>query len=319
MVPLGRLPTASSSALWRDAKVVGDHAYIVADVGGHGMQIFDMKLLLDIKHGSPKNFTQSDLSSHFTGWGKCHNAVHNEATNTVFCSGGDKCGGKLHAVDVADPKSPKDLGCVGTHSYSHDAHCLIYNGVDSKYNGREICFSFNEKQMVINDITDRKSPKELSVLKYKGAGYTHQGWVATKDMKYLLMGDEMDERLPMGDNKNGNTITYIVDISKLEAPAVTGTYFSPVKAIDHNLYVIDNLVYMSNYNTGLRIVDISTINSDPTGKGFKEIAFFDVYPEDDGKEQHGFVGAWSVYPFFKSGYILINSMERGIVAVKHQK
>lgn len=29
-----------------------------------------------------------------------------------------------------------------------------------------------------------------------------------------------------------------------------------------------------------------------------------------------FVGSWSHYPFFKSGYILINTMERGAFVVK---
>lgn len=316
MVPLARLPTASSSALWRDAKVIGHHAYIVADVGSHGMQVFDMKKLMTMKHGDPvKQLSKEDLTSHFTGWGNCHNIVANPATNTVFCSGGNTCSGKLQAVDVSDPANLKDLKCVGTNSYSHDAHCTMYNGPDAKYKGKEVCFSFNEKQFVITDITNRASPKELAVMKYTGVAYTHQGWL-TKDHKYILMGDEMDERMPLKDNKAGTTQTYIVDVSDLANPKVTGVYFSPLKAIDHNLYIIDDLAYMSNYNTGLRVVDISSINSDPTGKGFKEVAYFDVYPEDDNKSQLGFVGAWSVYPFFKSGYILVNSIERGIMALK---
>lgn len=60
------------------------------------------------------------------------------------------------------------------------------------------------------------------------------------------------------------------------------------------------------------------MGQDATGKGFKEVGFFDCHPEDDavgGKVQ--FVGSWSVFPYFKSGAIVINSIERGLFALKY--
>jgi len=80
--------------------------------------------------------------------------------------------------------------------------------------------------------------------------------------------------------------------------------------------------YQSNYGAGLRIIDVSSLPRDPTGAGVKEVGFFDVYPEDDGEPNGGivdFVGTWSHYPFFKSGYILINTIERGAWVVKLRK
>lgn len=53
----------------------------------------------------------------------------------------------------------------------------------------------------------------------------------------------------------------------------------------------DGLAYQSNYQAGLRILDVSTIPEDDTGKGVEEIAFFDVYPGDDGEEGGG-VADW---------------------------
>ena len=53
----------------------------------------------------------------------------------------------------------------------------------------------------------------------------------------------------------------------------------------------------------------------------KEIGFFDVYPEDDNVSGGGsvdFVGTWSSYALFKSGYILVNTMERGAFILKLQ-
>lgn len=97
-------------------------------------------------------------------------------------------------------------------------------------------------------------------------------------------------------------------------------------------YVIDHISYQSNYASGLRIVDISSVTKKPDGSGVKEVGFFDVYPEDDDEPVNGkfgrseklwvliltvldFYGAWSSY-VFKSGYILTNSIERGVFSLK---
>jgi hypothetical protein len=46
--------------------------------------------------------------------------------------------------------------------------------------------------------------------------------------------------------------------------------------------------------------------------------FLPVHPEDDdvGGEAT-FTGSWSVYPYFASGYIVVNSIERGLFVVKY--
>lgn len=75
----------------------------------------------------------------------------------------------------------------------------------------------------------------------------------------------------------------------------------------------------ANYGAGLRVLDISSIPSDPTGAGVCEAGFFDIHPEDDGAEGGGivaFTGTWSSYAYFKSGLIYINTIERGSFVVK---
>ena len=137
-------------------------------------------------------------------------------------------------------------------------------------------------------------------------------------MKYLLLDDELDEQDKTGVAANGRTTTYIFDITSLASPVNTGYYQSPAKSIDHNQYVKDGLSYQSNYNSGLRIVDVSSVATDPTGKGFKQVGFFYVHPEDDSVGGIvEFSGSWSVYPYFQSGYILLNSIERGVFALKY--
>ena len=70
-------------------------------------------------------------------------------------------------------------------------------------------------------------------------------------------------------------------------------------AIDHNLYVKGDLVFEANYTSGLRVLDISDINN------ISEVGYFDTYPENNNTN---FNGAWSVYPYFDSGNIIISDM-----------
>jgi hypothetical protein len=73
----------------------------------------------------------------------------------------------------------------------------------------------------------------------------------------------------------GASVTFIWDIRNLKAPKQTGYYRSAQYSVDHNLYIRDGTVFQSNYGAGLRIFDVSSIPSDPTGAGVKEVAFFD--------------------------------------------
>lgn len=322
LVYLGRLPTQTTSSNWRDMKVIGDYVYIGAESSNHGLQVFDMKKLLSIKAGTPKVFsTSSDLTAIYKGFGNSHNIVAHAEKNMIYAVGTGStagCKGGLFMVNVTNPASPTKAGCLSAGGYVHDAQCVIYRGPDTRYQGREICFNYNEDTLDIVDVTSKSSPVTLSSTGYTGASYTHQGWLADDEMRFLLLDDELDEQNKKGVASNQRTTTYIVDITSLTKPIFTGTYQSPAKAIDHNQYVINGLSYQANYGSGLRIIDVRSLKTDPTGQGIREVGFFDCHPEDDsvgGKAE--FVGTWSVYPYFKSGNILLNSIERGVYVLKY--
>lgn len=225
----------------------------------------------------------------------------------------------MFMVDVSDPANPTSPGCAGQDGYVHDAQCVIYTGPTRQYQGREICFNFNEDTLTVMDLTDKSNPTVVSRTNYTGSTYTHQGWLAdVNDMTYILLDDELDELRGNGPAANGRTTTFIFNIADLTRPVNTGYYQSPARSIDHNQYTIDGLAYQSNYGSGLRIVDVSSVNDDPTGAGFSQAGFFDCHPEDDA--QGGvveFLGSWSVYPYFRSGYLLLNSIERGVYSLKY--
>jgi choice-of-anchor B domain-containing protein len=323
---VGRLNTQTVASSWRDIKVIGNYAYIGSEAPNHGLQIFDLRKLLTVNKASPVTFRTSvgsdtGLTALFTGFGSSHNIVANEETDTIFAVGTDTslpCRGGLWMIDVSNPARPQDAGCVSNDGYVHDAQCVLYKGPQAAYRGKEICFNYNEDALTIVDISRRAMPRQLSRTTYNGATYTHQGWTATDDHRYLLLDDELDEQEGSGPAADGHTTTYIVDITDLTYPVFRGVYKSPVKSIDHNQYVIDGISYQSNYGSGLRMVNVSSITDDDSGAKFEEVAYFDVRPEDDevGGEVT-FNGAWSVYPYFNSGYLLVNSIERGIYSLKH--
>ncbi|KAK4447847.1 hypothetical protein QBC34DRAFT_124957 [Podospora aff. communis PSN243] len=330
---LGRLDTQTTATSWRDIKVIGHHAYIGAESEDHGLQIFDLNKLLDVKpwwnpwFWKPKVFSkEKDLTALFTGFGASHNIVAHEETKMIYAVGGRSganarnttCAGGMFAVDVSNPAKPVSPGCIPQDGYVHDAQCVIYKGPHKKYRNREVCFNYNEDTLSIMDVTDKKNPLVISRTPYLGNAYTHQGWLIDDDMTYLLLDDEKDEQSRVGHASNGHTTTYIFNVANLEAPVNTGFYQSPVKAIDHNQYVIKGLTYQANYASGLRIVDVSGVKLDPTGGNFKETGFFDCHPEDDSVNGvTEFLGTWSVYPYFKSNFILLNSIERGIYSLKY--
>ncbi|KAM0244335.1 hypothetical protein ACHAP5_006351 [Fusarium lateritium] len=318
---VGRLPTQTVASSWRDIKVIGNYAYIGAEAAGHGLQIFDLTKLLNTDPKNPPTFSiRSDLAAHFSAFGNSHNLVANEQTALIAAVGTAydlKCRAGLWMIDVSNPKRPQDAGCVASDGYVHDAQCVIYRGPQKAFQGREICFNYNEDALTIVDISRRTMPPQLSRTTYNGATYTHQGWV-TEDHKYLLLDDELDEQEKTGPAADQHTTTYIVDIQDLEYPVFRGVYKSPVRSIDHNQYIIGGVSYQANYGSGLRMVNVTSLTQDDTGAGMKEIGFFDVHPEDDevGGEAK-FFGAWSVYPYFQSGNIVVSSIERGIFSLRY--
>lgn len=307
-VYLGKLPTPTISSAWRDLKVYKDHAFIVADNNqgdtGHGMQVFDLTRLRNVTN-PPNTFT---ADTHFTDFGKAHNIVINEDTGYAYPVGTDRAetykGGPLF-INIQTPKNPVSEGGWGTDNYSHDAQVVTYNGPDTDYAGKEILIGSNENEIVIVNITDKSNPVTISKISYANVGYTHQGWF-TENQQYFILGDELDEQ-----KFGNNTRTIVFDFSDLDNPKQHFTYNGPTKAIDHNLYVNGTTLYLANYTAGIRFIDISNIES----KNITEVAYFDTHPENDNAN---FNGAWNVYPYFKSGKIVVSDINRGLFILKKQ-
>jgi len=307
---VGTLPMTEGArpSTWRDIKVSNNHGYIVSDSAGeHGVQVFDLTHLREFQ-GEPVVFTED---AHYDRINSAHNIVIDEDSRFAFVvgasGGGETCGGGLHMINIEDPERPAFAGCFADPStgrrgtgYSHDAQCVMYKGPDTRYTGHEICFGSNETALSIADVSDKRNPVAVGMSTYPNVAYTHQGWL-TEDQAYFYMNDEGDE--PAGLVEGTRTLVW--DVRELDDPVLVAEYIADVTSTDHNLYVVGDRMYQSNYDSGLRVFDVS----DP--ENISQIGYFDTNPE-------GMSGAssWSNYPFFESGIIVFTAGRSGMFVAK---
>ncbi|WP_420617354.1 choice-of-anchor B family protein [Candidatus Palauibacter sp.] len=310
-VYLGVIPANRSGA--RDLKVYADHLFFTGDgAGAHGLVVFDLTRLRDVAN-PPVEFAP-DL--RWDGIGSAHNLIIDTGAGTAFTvstSGdGHTCGGGLVMIDIREPLAPEFAGCYTDteglifQGRTHDAQCLVYDGPDADYQGRELCFASNETALRIVDVTDKSNPRPISAAAYPGVAYIHQGWLSD-DRRYFFLDDELDELVGTTDR----TKTIVWDVTDLDDPVVIADYYGPNNATDHNLYVKGDRMYQANYQAGFRVIDIS----DP--ENLREVGYFDTTPY--GADPPGFNGAWTAFPYFESGTVLVTSMLEGVFLLRPRR
>ena len=65
-------------------KVVNDHAFIVSEAFGHGMQVFDLTQLRGLEADPTREFTNT---AHLDNFGQAHNIASNPENNRVYVIG----------------------------------------------------------------------------------------------------------------------------------------------------------------------------------------------------------------------------------------
>jgi len=132
-----------------------------------------------------------------------------------------------------------------------------------------------------------------SLTTYPDQGYNHSGWLSEDGNTYVFADETDGMRMKVCD---------VSDLSNIE---VLGLFASGVSnnSVPHNLMLKDNLVYVSHYNDGLQIFDIS----DPESP--EKVAYYDTFY---GDESYSFNGAWGVYIWLPSERILISDRTSGL-------
>ena len=310
------------STTWRDIKVYQyfdsaagrfkAYAYASADSVTEGFTIIDLN---DLPNGiSLTKRINDDNRAHniyISNVDYTLNTPLNDAAPQLHLVGQDSNGGAFRSYTLTSPQTPTASYIPSGFTradYTHDASSMRVTDaraqtdcVNATADGCTVMLDFNEDAMRLWDHTNTNSTSELSSISYNEVAYTHSGWFS-EDKQYAFVHDELDER-----NFSLNTRVMIFDISSLTTPVLASIWTSDNGTIDHNGYVRGNRYYMSNYERGLTVLDIS----DPTAP--VEAGFFDTYPAFNSTN---FNGAWGVYPFLPSGNILVSDIQRGLFVLK---
>jgi len=277
------------SSPWADVKTYDRYAYAVNESGG-GVQVIDLTRVDEgvVSLANAPSFNGATSTSH--------NIAINEESGYAYLCGSGGFNGGLIALDLSDPVNPSLAGTY-TDTYVHDAEIVTFKAGPNA--GREIAFCYvGGRGLDIVDVTDKSNMYRVSRTTYSGLNYSHQGWLdANRSIIYL--NDELDEI------RDGvTTTTRVFDVASLEAPVQIGSFTTGLNAIDHNLYAADGFVFEANYRSGLRVFDAT---HDPVNPS--EVGYFDTFIGPDAAE---FDGAWSVYPFFPSGNVIVSDIQGGL-------
>ncbi len=285
------------TSTWRDMKVYQHHAYAVSE-GGGGVQVMD---LTQIDNGIVNylgNVTEAGTIENPA----THNVAIDETSGFLYrCGGGSGTTIGLRIYSLADPANPVFVG-EWNDRYVHDAQIITY--VQGPYAGRQIAFCAannvsggGNPRLDIVDVTDKSNPFLLGSATYSFRAFAHQNWL-THDLRYVYLNDELAEI-----EYDISTTTRVFDVSDPENPFEAATFTNGNTSSGHNLYTRGDLSFHSNYQSGLRVFDISDQLA-PI-----EVGFFDTWPEDDNT---GFNGLWSNYPYFPSGVIIGCDRQKGL-------
>ncbi|WP_286233371.1 choice-of-anchor B family protein [Thalassotalea sediminis] len=242
------------------------------------------------------------------------NIANPGTTPILHLAGTNKSSGQFLNYDLSDPKTLTQITdtyqsdqSTGSRPYTHDAASMTITD-DRKdtdcVNAQAFCtvfFDFNESEFLLWDITDTTKTTDLGRATYSGAQYVHSGW-STEDNNYVFVHDELDEV-----NLGINSTLRIFDITDLTNPTQVGSWIGDTSAIDHNGFVRGNRYYMSNYERGLTILDITNPSSPEL------VGYFDTFTPSDNAS---FNGAWGVYPYLPSGNILVSDINSGLFIFK---
>jgi choice-of-anchor B domain-containing protein len=320
-IEVGTISGVSSS--WRDVKVYQyfdedinlwqAYAYATTEGNNGGVTIIDLNNLPNsVSLVEKNNVVNTAHNVYITNVDHTLNITLPNQTATLQLIGANTKSGAFQNYSLQNPRTLANVSANNFGSgYTHDGASLIIEdqrSIDDCGLTSGTCtlfIDFNEKEMKLWNITDPNNSAQLGVAEYndvsKSNQYVHSGW-GTEDKQFILLHDEFDEQ------RGGlNTTVRIFSIADLNNPTQVGQWTGPTRAIDHNGFVRGNRYYMSNYERGLTVLDIT----DPTSP--TEAGFFDTYTPSSSAS---FNGAWGVYPFLPSGNILVSDINSGLYVLK---
>jgi len=255
----------------RDYKTYQNHLYIVNEMygGDMGMQVVDLSPL---PNNAPIQLeTYSNISQSHNLW--------IDSSGYAFIE--HQTGDNIQIVNLDNPSSPAYHGSF----FSEGLNC---HDIYTRNNIGYISEGFSNRFGIydLSDLGNISSP----IATIPCDGYAHNAWL-----------NDSGTHLITTEETNNKTIK-IWDITDLNNIFLSGEYLGE-NNLAHNVHILNDLLYISHYTTGLKIVDIY----DPQRP--IEIAAYDTYPENDNE---GFYGCWGAYPFTNNNFVYASDMQTGL-------
>jgi len=265
-------------ANWRDYHDYKNYLYAVSDVYGGSLQIIDFtELPINVN----KVYDSKDLIE------TAHNIFIDTAKARLYACGGDRANGSsfdLAIYDISEPENPVHLLDYNDVGYIHD--CFVRN--DTAY-----LEAPNAQAMYVINFADTANIQILgSINYYTDMGYTHSGWLTDDGNYYILQDETVGSQIKILD---------VSDLTDIEEIDVFGSYTSPT-SMAHNVIIRGNFAYVSYYNDGVHIFDIS----DP--HNVVQAGYYDTYSLPD---TINYRGVWGVYPF-ADGKVIASDRQSGL-------
>ncbi len=277
-------------SIWRDVKSYGNYVYVIHDTNytsnNEGLWIFDMSAL---PSGNIVNL--GTLETHF---GRAHNIVIDEANARLYVAGSDTQNQGLIIYDISIPNAPTLLASVNLSSWGGYVHDLYVRDHIAYCNS-------GGNGMWIYDFTNSSSP--VAIDNVDPGGYNHSSWL-TDDGNHIVYAIETQGK-PL----------YIADVSDLTNNGIVDVenFMNPLTAAPggntaHNPLILGDYLFVSYYEDGVQVWDIST-PSTPTLAGYYDMIANATYNGTDR-------GVWGVYPFLPSGNILASDDLTGLYVLR---
>jgi|GEM_PF-2659760 len=182
---------------------------------------------------------------------------------------------------LADPANPVEIGSLS--GLANDAHDVFAQ------NGRLYVAEGVSPSIAIFDVSDPLNPSLIERVTVPAAGYVHNVW-ATPDDSYMMTTEETA----------GKSVK-MWDIRDLNDVKIVSEYIGE-STLAHNAFFKGDFAYISHYQSGAKILDIS----DPTA--VIEVGNYDTI----NGEQPVTFGNWGIYPYASNGLIYASDMATGL-------
>ena len=274
------------NTLWRDAKDWNSNYAYVTNEGGNGIRIFDLT-----------DFPNTINSSSWTGGNFNGQNISLDKSHNVFIDENGYCYiigynypaeiGKVMILDLnVNPLNPPIVG-IYDNSYVHD----IFVRGDTMWT----C-EFNSGYFAVVDVSDKANPNILAV-QSTPSSTTHNIWLSD-DGNFAYTTDET-----YGGTVTSWNVSDLTDIQYLDEYAAS----HPSTSMPHNAFLKGNHLYISHYEDGVTVVDVSNPYN------LTEIAHYDTSPSYSGQ---GYEGCWGVYPYLPSGNVLATDQQNGLFVLE---